>query len=55
MEVPDALYPVEIEISAADRPKLLSDIVSSISENRINITAVKGKTDRNYISTINLP
>ncbi|MFY9114365.1 MAG: bifunctional (p)ppGpp synthetase/guanosine-3',5'-bis(diphosphate) 3'-pyrophosphohydrolase [Dethiobacteria bacterium] len=54
MEVPDALYPVEIEISAADRPKLLSDIVSSISENRINITAVKGKTDRNYISTINL-
>lgn len=54
LEDPDTLYPVEIEISASDRPRLLSDIVSAISEKKINITAVEGRTDRNFISTINL-
>ena len=54
LDDPDTLYPVEIEISASDRPRLLSDIVSAISEKKINITAVEGRTDRNFISTINL-
>ncbi len=49
---PDASYPVEIEITAEDRKNLLADIMSSVNESKIDITAVNARADKNNIATI---
>jgi len=49
---PDASYPVEIEITAEDRKNLLADIMSSVNESKVDITAVNARADKNNIATI---
>jgi len=53
-ETRDSYYPVDIEVTAIDRPNLLSEVIFSISENRVNISAVKGRTDKNNMAIIHL-
>ncbi len=47
-------YPVDIEISAYDRPGILNDVMQAVSETKINILAVTGRADREKIATIHL-
>ncbi len=49
---PDASYPVEIEITADDRKNLLADIMASVNESKVDITAVNARADKNSIATI---
>ncbi len=53
-EDPKVSYPVEIEITAMDRTNLLQELVAAVSENKINITAVHGRTNKNQVATIHL-
>ncbi len=50
----EASYPVEIEIAAEDRKNLLADIMSSVNESKVDITAVNARADKNNIATIYL-
>ena len=47
-------YPVDIEISAYDRPGILNDVMQAVSEAKTNILAVTGRADREKIATIHL-
>lgn len=47
-------YPVDIEISAYDRPGILNDVMHAVSEAKTNILAVTGRADREKIATIHL-
>ncbi|MEG0471248.1 MAG: ACT domain-containing protein, partial [Solibacillus sp.] len=47
-------YPVDIEISAFDRPGVLNDVMQAVSEAKTNILAVTGRADRDKIATIHL-
>lgn len=47
-------YPVDIEISAFDRPGILNDVMHAVSEAKTNILAVTGRADREKIATIHL-
>lgn len=47
-------YPVDIEVSAFDRPGILNDIMHAVSETKTNILAVTGRADRDKIATIHL-
>ncbi len=47
-------YPVGIEVRAADRTNLLSEVVAVVSESRVNIAAVDGRTDREQVAAIYL-
>ncbi|WP_413362874.1 RelA/SpoT family protein [Lysinibacillus sp. 3P01SB] len=47
-------YPVDIEISAFDRPGVLNDVMMAVSETKTNIMAVSGRADRDKIATIHL-
>lgn len=49
-----AAYPVEIEIGANDRKHLLADIMTSINESRIEISAVSARADKNRNATIHM-
>ncbi len=49
---PEASYPVEIEITAEDRKNLLADIMSSVNESKVDITAVNARADKHNIATI---
>ena len=49
---PEASYPVEVEITAEDRKNLLADIMSSVNESKVDITAVNARADKNNIATI---
>jgi len=49
---PEASYPVEIEITAEDRKNLLADIMASVNESKVDITAVNARADKNNIATI---
>ena len=49
-----ASYPVEVEIAAADRKNLLSDVMSAISENKVEITAISAKTDKDRVAHIHV-
>ena len=49
---PESTYPVEVEIEALDRTSLLADIMSAVSEHKINISAIEGKTSKNGIAVI---
>ena len=53
-EDPKVSYPVEIEITAMDRTNLLQELVAAVSESKINITAVNGRTNKNQVATIHL-
>lgn len=50
----DRGYQVAIEISAHDRANLLTDIMTAVSESRIQVTAVNGRTDADNTATIQL-
>lgn len=50
----EGAYPVEIDITAVDRPNLLAEIMSVISENRVNIAAVNGRTGKDSLVNIHL-
>ncbi|HSW35147.1 MAG TPA: ACT domain-containing protein, partial [Candidatus Limnocylindrales bacterium] len=47
-------YPVEIEISASDRKNILADVMTAVSESKVEITAVVARTDKNHMATIHL-
>jgi GTP diphosphokinase / guanosine-3',5'-bis(diphosphate) 3'-diphosphatase len=47
-------YPVEIEISAADRKNLLTDVMTAVNESKIEITAVSARADKKRDATIHM-
>ncbi len=47
-------YPVVMEVTAMDRPSLLADVTSAISEGKVNITAVRGRTGRDRSAVIQI-
>ncbi len=47
-------YPVEIEVTAMDRPNLLTEVMHAVSESKVNITAVHGRTTKQKIAVIYL-
>src|SRR5690606_24615426 len=47
-------YPVDIEISAFDRPGILNDVMHAVTETKVNILAVTGRVDQNKIATLHL-
>lgn len=53
-ENPNVDYPVEIEITAMDRTKLLQELIAAVTESKINIAAVNGRTNKDRIATIHL-
>jgi GTP diphosphokinase / guanosine-3',5'-bis(diphosphate) 3'-diphosphatase len=53
-EVENNSYPVEIEVTGMDRPQILSDVVNAISECKVNITAVNGRSTKDRMSQIHL-
>jgi GTP pyrophosphokinase len=53
-EESDGAYPVEIEVSGMDRPHILMDVVNAVSECKVNITAVNGKSTKDKMSVIQM-
>jgi len=53
-EESDGAYPVEIEVSAMDRPHILMEVVNAVSECKVNITAVNGKSTKDKMSIIQM-
>ncbi len=53
-KAPEASYPVDIEVYADDRKNLLADIMASVNESKVDITAVTARTDKNDVATIYL-
>ena len=47
-------YQVTVEVSAHDRASLLADVTAAISECKIEITAVNGRTERDNTAVIHL-
>lgn len=47
-------YPVDIEVSAFDRPGILNDVMHAVTEAKTNILAVTGRADHDKIATIHL-
>lgn len=47
-------YPVEIEIKASDRKNLLADIIATVNESRIDVSAVSARADKNHDATIHM-
>ena len=47
-------YPVDIEIMGIDRPNLLMEIMNVISDRKVNITAVNGRTNKDKTVTLHL-
>ncbi len=50
----DLSYPVEIEITAMDRSNLLAELMQVVSESKVNITAVNGRTTKDKIAIVHL-
>ena len=50
----DASYPVELEVTAVDRPNLLTDVVQAVSETKVNISNVNARATRDGIVAIHL-
>ena len=50
----DFSFPVEIEIIAMERPNLLTEVMYAVSESKINITAVNGRTTKDKMVVVNL-
>ncbi len=51
---PDQVYPVTVEVTGSDRQGLLSDIMMLSSENKINISTINTKVQKNKVATITL-
>nr|WP_106780101.1 bifunctional (p)ppGpp synthetase/guanosine-3',5'-bis(diphosphate) 3'-pyrophosphohydrolase [Lysinibacillus timonensis] len=47
-------YPVDIEVSAYDRPGILNDVMHAVTDTKVNILAVTGKADHNKLATLHL-
>ncbi len=47
-------YPVEIEIDANDRKNLLADIMTSVNDSKVDVTAVAARSDKNQDVIIHL-
>ncbi len=47
-------FPAELEISAFDRPGLLSEILNAIADTRTNVNSVNARADANRVATIDL-
>jgi len=47
-------YPVEIEIKASDRKNLLADIMATVNESRIDVSAVSARADKNHDATVHM-
>lgn len=47
-------YPVDIEVTAFDRPGILNEVMHTVSDSKTNILAVTGRADRDKIATIHL-
>ncbi len=50
----DRSYQVAIEVQAHDRTNLLADVMAAVTESRIQITAVNGRTDPDQTAIIHL-
>jgi len=50
----DVSYLVALEVTAMDRPNLLSDVVQAISDCKVNISSVNARVARDGTATINL-
>lgn len=53
-EESDGAYPVEIEVSAMDRPQILMDVVNAVAECKVNITALNGRSTKERMSLIQM-
>lgn len=47
-------YPVDIEVMGMDRPNLLMEIMNVLSDKKVNITAVNGRTNKDKSVTLHL-
>lgn len=50
----EGAYPVEIEVSAMDRPQILMDVVNAVAECKVNITALNGRSTKDRLSLISM-
>ncbi len=50
----DSVYKVTIQVNAADRPGVLTDIMMVASEAKMNISAVNARTEKNKTATVTL-
>ena len=50
----EGAFPVEIEVSAMDRSQILMDVVNAVSECKVNITALNGRSTKDGLSLINM-
>ncbi len=50
----DRSYQVAIEVQANDRTSLLADVMAAVSESRVQITAVNGRTEADHTAVIHL-
>ncbi|MDW7652341.1 MAG: bifunctional (p)ppGpp synthetase/guanosine-3',5'-bis(diphosphate) 3'-pyrophosphohydrolase [Bacillota bacterium] len=48
------VYPVEIEVSAMDRPQILMDVVNAVAECKVNITALNGRSTKDRLTLIHM-
>ena len=50
----DSVYPVDIEIVGMDRPRLVSDIMNAITENRTHVLEINARVAKNKMARIQL-
>jgi len=47
-------YPVNIRILGIDRPNLLTELMTTVNDSKVDITAVNGRTDKDRIANIQM-
>ena len=50
----ESIYPVDLEIFALDRPRLVTDVMSAVMETRTNILAINARVGKDKITHIQL-
>jgi GTP pyrophosphokinase len=50
----EGAYPVEIEVTAMDRNQILMDVVNAVSECKVNITALNGRSTKDRLTLIHI-
>ena len=50
----NAAHPVEVQLTALDRPGLLADVASIVAEARINMISTTSRANKNRLATIDL-
>lgn len=50
----DVSYPVEIEVTAVDRPNLLADVLNALSDTKVNITSANARTTKDKKAIVHL-